>query len=191
MKYFCLRIRLYDKHLSFFSFFLSLAPCYLPIVGKNGYCYTWWHSLTHTHTHIHTHKIGRNPLDEGSAHRRYIYLTTTHNTYKRQNTHAPGGFRTHNPSKRAAAGPRFRPHKHRDRPKIFVSNFISLFNVCTCPSDVLKLYVVVKGDRGGTVVKVLCYKSEGRSFEPSGAIGIFHWHKMLPIVLWPWGRLSL
>ena len=29
------------------------------------------------------------------------------------------------------------------------------------------------GDRGGTVVKVLCYKSEGDSI-PDGVIGIFH-----------------
>jgi len=26
---------------------------------------------------------------------------------------------------------------------------------------------------------------------PAGVIGIFHWHKILPIVLWPWGQLSL
>jgi len=142
MKYFCLRIRLYEKYLSFFSFFLSLAPCYLPIAYKNDYCYTCSHSLTHTHTHTHTHTnthtIGRNPLDEGSARRRYIYLTTTHNTYKRQNIHALNGFRTRNPSKQAAAGPRFRPRKHRDWSKISVSNLISMFKLCTCPSDVLK-----------------------------------------------------
>ena len=26
---------------------------------------------------------------------------------------------------------------------------------------------------------------------PAGVIRIFHWHKILPIALWPWGRLSL
>ena len=40
-------------------------------------------------------------------------------------------------------------------------------------------------------VKVLCYKSEGRWFDPSWCIWLFHWHKILPIALWSWGRLSL
>ena len=47
------------------------------------------------------------------------------------------------------------------------------------------------GDRGGTVVKVLCYKSEGRWFDPSWSQWIFHRHKILPIALTPWCRLSL
>jgi hypothetical protein len=34
-----------------------------------------------------------------------------HNT----NIHAPGGIRTHDPSKRAAEDPRLRPHGHWDR----------------------------------------------------------------------------
>ena len=47
------------------------------------------------------------------------------------------------------------------------------------------------GERGSTVVKVLCYKSEGRWFDPSWCHWIFHWHKILPIALRPWGPLSL
>ena len=40
---------------------------------------------------------------------------------------------------------------------------------------------------GSTVVKVLCYKSEGRWFDPNCCQWIFHWYKILPIALWPWG----
>jgi len=52
-------------------------------------------------------------------------------------------------------------------------------------------YSYLLGDRSSTVVKVLCYKSEGRWLDPSWCQWIFHLHKIIPIVLWPWGRLSL
>jgi hypothetical protein len=41
---------------------------------------------------------------------------------------------------------------------------------------------------GGTVVKVLCYKSEGRFQMVSLEFFI---DIILPITLWPWGRLNL
>jgi len=37
------------------------------------------------------HTVGRTPLDEGSARRRDLYLTT-HNIYKRQTSMPPAGF---------------------------------------------------------------------------------------------------
>jgi len=51
--------------------------------------------------------------------------------------------------------------------------------------------VLFRGNRGSTVVKVLCYKWEGRWFDPSWCHWIFHWYKILPITLWPWDRFSL
>jgi hypothetical protein len=61
------------------------------------------------HTHAYT-TVGRTPLDEGSARRRDLYLTTQ--TLYKTNGHGPGGIRTHDPSKRAAADPHFRPRGH-------------------------------------------------------------------------------
>jgi len=40
------------------------------------------------------------------------------------------------------------------------------------PQEILLVLISV-GDRGGTVVKVLCYKSEGRWFDPSLCQWIF------------------
>jgi hypothetical protein len=48
-------------------------------------------TLRHAHTHTHTHTQGRIPLDEGSARRGELYLTTT-NTHKRQTSMPPAGF---------------------------------------------------------------------------------------------------
>ena len=59
--------------------------------------------------------VGRTPLDEWPARRRDIYLTKTHNTHNRQDFHAPGGIRTHNPSRLAAVDLRLGPRGHWDR----------------------------------------------------------------------------
>jgi len=53
--------------------------------------------------------VGRTPLDEWSARRRDLYLTT-HNTQHRHP--CPRGIRSHNRSKRTAVDPRFRPCSH-------------------------------------------------------------------------------
>jgi hypothetical protein len=45
----------------------------------------------------------RTPLDEWLAWHRDLYLKTQHS--QKTNIHAPGGIRTHNPSKRAATDP--------------------------------------------------------------------------------------
>jgi hypothetical protein len=59
--------------------------------------------------------IGRTPLDQWSARRRDLYLTT-YNTRKGQTSMSTGWIRTHYLSKRAAAHPRLRPRGYRDQP---------------------------------------------------------------------------
>jgi hypothetical protein len=53
----------------------------------------------------------RTPLDEWSALRRDLYLTTL-NTHMRQTSMPSGGIRTLNPTKRTAADPHLRPRCH-------------------------------------------------------------------------------
>ena len=67
--------------------------------------------LDHTQRRI---TVGRNPLDEWSARRRDLYLTT-HNTHNRQTSMPPVGFRTHDLSRRATADLRLRPRGYWDR----------------------------------------------------------------------------
>ena len=73
---------------------------------------SWSHSNTHTHTHT---TVGRTPLDEWSARRRDLYLTT-HNTHKILTSMQPAGFEPATPSSgrpqthaldRAATGERY------------------------------------------------------------------------------------
>jgi hypothetical protein len=64
----------------------------LEINGVEVYCCTRSHSVhMHTHSDTRTHTIGRTPLDEGSARRRDLHLTT-HNTDKTETSIPPKGF---------------------------------------------------------------------------------------------------
>jgi hypothetical protein len=70
--------------------------------------------ISFDHTQAHT-TVGRSPLDEGSARGRDLYLTTQ-NTVQEKKIDASAGIRTHDPSKRSAAGLRLRPRGRWDRP---------------------------------------------------------------------------
>ena len=72
------------KNINTLTLLSVLVDLFLPLnVREAGSCCTWLHSITQT--------SGRNPLDEGSARRRDLYLTT-HNTHNRQTSMPSAGF---------------------------------------------------------------------------------------------------
>ena len=74
-----------------FFIFLSYSDVFLPTYGgRRGLLLRLF---TLNDTHMHSHSLGRAPLDEGSARRRELYLTT-HNTHKSQISMLPTGFET-------------------------------------------------------------------------------------------------
>jgi len=70
--------------------------------------------------------LERTPLDDWSARRRDLYLTT-HNTHKRKTSMPPSGIRTRD----RLQTPNIRPHGHRDRLLYIVSvHTFSLYKAC-------------------------------------------------------------
>ena len=94
--------------------------------------------------------VGRTPLDEWSARRRDLYLTT-HNTQQETDIHAFGGIRTHNFSRRAAADMRLRPRKQLG----------PAYNGVFPPNIRLILSNVLNGDIFWTSSKVLICGNKG------------------------------
>jgi hypothetical protein len=82
----------YGFSLSFFSHGTAT-----PSGQRPPHCRRFTITLRHT-------TLGRTPLDEGSARRRDLYVTT-YNTHKRQTSVTYGRIRKHNVSKRATADP--------------------------------------------------------------------------------------
>ena len=78
--------------------------------------------------------VGRTPLDEWSARRRDLYLTT-HNTHNRQNIYAPGGIQTHDLSRRAAADLRLSPRGHWDQ--------LTVMCVCACVYVCIIIIIII------------------------------------------------
>jgi hypothetical protein len=76
------------------------------------------------HTRRHT-TISRTPLDEWSARRRDLYLTT-HNTHNRQTSMPSDEIWTHNLGRRAAADLCPRPRGHWDRRKLVYCNKLDI-----------------------------------------------------------------
>jgi hypothetical protein len=74
--------------------------------------------------------IGKIPLDEWSARRRDLYLTT-HDTHNRQISMPPDGIRTHNFNRRAATELRLIPRGYLDRRNIYTGR-------CKCKEIYLK-----------------------------------------------------
>ena len=77
-----------------------------------------WGFLDHTQWRT---TVGRTPLDEWSARRRDLYLTT-HNTHNRQTSMPPSGVRTHDLSRWAAVDLSLRPRGHWDKCNTVISS---------------------------------------------------------------------
>ena len=90
--------------------------------------------LDHTKRRI---TVGRTPLDEWSARRRDLYLTTQQHS-QQINVHSPCGIRTHNLSSRATADLCLRPRGHLDRHGITLNVLSGLYSAvqghCCPPS---------------------------------------------------------
>ena len=99
----------------------------LPPFWCSGPCRARATSLLRFRDYTHTHTaLGRTPLEERSARRRDLYLTTQH--WQETNIHTPGGIRTHNPSKRTAADPRLKSRGLCYRRKLILRIIITKFS---------------------------------------------------------------
>jgi len=84
--------------------------------------------------------VGRTPLDEWSAHRRYLYLTT-HNTHNRQTSMPSVGFEPTISAGEQPQTPRLSPRGHWDRRSI-PSDLVKRFTATQKLRDYATTYVI-------------------------------------------------
>ena len=105
------------------------------------------------HTLRHT-TVGRTSLDEWSARRTDLYLTT-HINQHRQTSMPSCGIRTHNPSKRAAVDPSLRPSGHWDRLLL-----LWLLSSSSSSSPLYRVFILIflrqTMSLGNTVLQLFC-----------------------------------
>ena len=113
-----------NRKASFFLLLLLLLLALTPHFRVLASSFLRFRDSTEWHT-----TVARTPLDEWSDLRRDLYLTNTQHS-QQTNIHVPGGIRTRNPNRQAAADPRLWPFGHWDRqPKgyVVIIQRISLF----------------------------------------------------------------
>jgi hypothetical protein len=98
------------------------SPAFLvwPVLSTHCRCWGWMLGLV-TLNDTHTHTVGLPWMRDRSI---AETSTTQHKTQETDN-HVPGGIRTCNPSKPAAADSRLRPHGHQYRPPMNNENSLS------------------------------------------------------------------
>jgi len=99
--------------------------------------------------------VGRTSLDKWSARRGDLYLTT-HDTHNRKTSMVPGGIRTHDLSRRAAADLRLRPRGHWDRHEygILVDNTESVVNKMVNKRKVSQVLTIIHKEVDSLVILV-------------------------------------
>jgi hypothetical protein len=136
---------LYSSNLWSFHFVALTSSTYLFTAGVE---FVYFHLIALTHN-----TFGRTSLDEGSTRRRDLYLTTQ--TLYKTNIHAPGGIRTHDPSKRSAADLSVRPRSQWDRPLL---DFDIKYVVCYMLSCFFGFSTYLTGKLGVTHAVGIIYR---------------------------------